>query len=145
MAFLEIRLLSKFFGRVVALEAVDLSIAQGGVFSVIGPNGSGKTTLFNCITGVYPPDGGEVRFEGKLLNGTKAHERTALGKQGSRSTAVSFVVYRRYHADREQGHTCHTREPLLWSTEEKSRQDQLKKPGAIVCPDGHSIGWSIWR
>ena len=58
MAFLEIRLLSKFFGRVVALEAVNLSIAQGGVFSVIGPNGSGKTTLFNCITGVYPPDGG---------------------------------------------------------------------------------------
>ncbi len=72
-------MLSKFFGRVVALEAVNLSIAQGGVFSVIGPNGSGKTTLFNCITGVYPPDGGEVRFEGKLLNGTKAHERTALG------------------------------------------------------------------
>ncbi len=79
MAFLEIRSLSKFFGRVVALEDVDLSIPEGGVFSVIGPNGAGKTTLFNCITGVYPPDAGEVSFDGRLLNGMKAYQRTALG------------------------------------------------------------------
>ncbi|MFQ5915455.1 MAG: ABC transporter ATP-binding protein [Nitrospinota bacterium] len=79
MEFLEIRKLSKFFGRVVALEDVDLSVPQGGIFAVIGPNGAGKTTLFNCITGVYPPDAGEVSFEGHSLNGRKAHERTALG------------------------------------------------------------------
>jgi branched-chain amino acid transport system ATP-binding protein len=79
MDFLEIRGLSKYFGRVVALENVDLGIPEGGVFSVIGPNGAGKTTLFNCITGVYPSDGGEISFAGKTLKGMKAHERTALG------------------------------------------------------------------
>ena len=79
MEILEVRNLSKYFGRVVALEGVDLRIPEGGVYSVIGPNGAGKTTLFNCITGVYPPSAGEIAFDGTSLNAMKAHERTALG------------------------------------------------------------------
>ncbi|MFQ5691568.1 MAG: ABC transporter ATP-binding protein [Nitrospinota bacterium] len=79
MAFLEIQALSKSFGRVVALNSVDLNIPEEGVFSVIGPNGAGKTTLFNCVTGVYPPDSGRISFRGRNMNGMKAHERTALG------------------------------------------------------------------
>jgi len=79
MEILEVRNLTKHFGRVVGLEGVDLSVPEGGVYSVIGPNGAGKTTLFNCITGVYPPSGGQIALNGQNLNGMKAHKRTALG------------------------------------------------------------------
>ena len=79
MAILDIQSVSKSFGRVVALEDVGLEVPEGGIFSVIGPNGAGKTTLFNCITGVYPPDTGRITFDGELLTGLKAHQRTALG------------------------------------------------------------------
>ena len=44
---------------------------------MIGPNGAGKTTLFNLVTGVYPPDAGDIRFEGESLLGLEPHEITA--------------------------------------------------------------------
>ncbi len=48
---------------------VDLQIEEGEILSVIGPNGSGKTSLFNCISGVYRPDRGEILFDGKSVLG----------------------------------------------------------------------------
>lgn len=53
----------------MALAGVDLQVEDGEIVSVIGPNGSGKTTLFNCISGVYHPDQGEVLFRKKSLLG----------------------------------------------------------------------------
>ncbi|HEY8862081.1 MAG TPA: ABC transporter ATP-binding protein [Candidatus Limnocylindria bacterium] len=61
---LETRGLTKRFGGVVALNAVDLSITEGLVFGLIGPNGAGKTTLINVISGQLRADGGTVRFAG---------------------------------------------------------------------------------
>jgi branched-chain amino acid transport system ATP-binding protein len=56
------------FGGIQALAGVDLKVEDGEILSVIGPNGSGKTTMFNCITGVYRPDQGRIRFrENNLL------------------------------------------------------------------------------
>ena len=57
---LRIESLSRFFGGVAALEALDLAVADGEVLGLIGPNGSGKTTLFNVITGVHAADSGRV-------------------------------------------------------------------------------------
>ena len=57
---LRVERLSRSFGGVAALEALDLAVAEGEVLGLIGPNGSGKTTLFNVITGVHPPDTGRV-------------------------------------------------------------------------------------
>ena len=57
---LSVERLSRSFGGVAALEALDLAVAEGEVLGLIGPNGSGKTTLFNVITGVHPPDTGRV-------------------------------------------------------------------------------------
>lgn len=68
MALLEIKGLSKHFGGLVAVDAVDLEIEKGQIVSVIGPNGAGKTTFFNMISGLYTPDGGEILFEGKKIN-----------------------------------------------------------------------------
>jgi branched-chain amino acid transport system ATP-binding protein len=56
--------LVKRFGGVVAVNAVDLAIAEGQVFGLIGPNGAGKTTLINLISGHFRADGGAIRFAG---------------------------------------------------------------------------------
>jgi len=66
---LEVDDLSISFGGIMALAGVDLQVQAEEILSVIGPNGSGKTTLFNCISGVYRPGEGQIRFEEKSLLG----------------------------------------------------------------------------
>ena len=61
--------LTKRFGGLVAVDRVDLQIAEGEILGLIGPNGSGKTTLFNCIAGFYRPDAGQLSFRGESLIG----------------------------------------------------------------------------
>lgn len=70
---------SKSFDGVAALKGVSFTLKKGELISIIGPNGAGKTTLFNLMTGVYRPDSGEIRFEGKLLNGLATHRIARLG------------------------------------------------------------------
>jgi ABC-2 type transport system ATP-binding protein len=60
-ALLEVRGLSKSYGPRRALDAVSFTVRPGEVLGLIGPNGAGKTTLFECLAGVLPADGGEVR------------------------------------------------------------------------------------
>ncbi|MFI0371673.1 ABC transporter ATP-binding protein [Actinomadura sp. 1N219] len=67
------------FGGVVALNKVNLSIAEGEIFALIGPNGAGKTTVFNVTTGVYRPTEGRVVFRGKRIDGKKRYVVTKLG------------------------------------------------------------------
>ncbi len=69
MALLEINGLAISFGGIQALAGIDLKAEQEEILAVIGPNGSGKTTLFNCVSGVYRPDDGEVLFQGESLLG----------------------------------------------------------------------------
>jgi branched-chain amino acid transport system ATP-binding protein len=66
---LETRQLIKHFGGLVAIDKVDLVIPEYSIFSVIGPNGAGKTTFYNCITGFYTPDSGEILFWDESLVG----------------------------------------------------------------------------
>ncbi|MFZ4732626.1 MAG: ABC transporter ATP-binding protein [Pirellulales bacterium] len=55
------------FGGLVAVSELDLEVPAGSVVSLIGPNGAGKTTAFNCISGIYQPSSGTVRFMGRRL------------------------------------------------------------------------------
>lgn len=64
---LDVRSVVKRFGGLTAVNAVDLQIERGMIASLIGPNGAGKTTFFNCITGFYTPDEGEILFRGKPI------------------------------------------------------------------------------
>jgi len=66
---LETRSLTKQFGGLVAVSSVDMLVPENSIFSVIGPNGAGKTTFYNCITGFYTPDSGDVIFDGSSLVG----------------------------------------------------------------------------
>ncbi|HEY2204386.1 MAG TPA: ATP-binding cassette domain-containing protein [Pseudonocardia sp.] len=61
----EIRDLRKSFDAVRALRGVDLTLAPGEVTALLGDNGAGKSTLVRCLTGVHPPDGGEILFRGE--------------------------------------------------------------------------------
>jgi branched-chain amino acid transport system ATP-binding protein len=76
---LQITGLSKRFGGFVALADIELEVGQGQRLGLIGPNGSGKSTLVNCLCGTLRNESGSVRFEGKLLDGKPAHQRTRLG------------------------------------------------------------------
>jgi branched-chain amino acid transport system ATP-binding protein len=76
---LQVRGLSKRFGGFVALESIDLDVAQGERLGLIGPNGSGKSTLVNCICGTLQNETGTVSFNGQSLAGHPAHKRTHLG------------------------------------------------------------------
>ena len=67
------------FSGVKALKGISLEVAPGSLHAVIGPNGAGKTSLFNCISGVYQPQEGTVRFLGEDLSARRPHERSALG------------------------------------------------------------------
>jgi branched-chain amino acid transport system ATP-binding protein len=70
---LECRGLSRRFGGLVAVDAVDLAIEPGEVRAVIGPNGAGKSTLFNVITGVLAPSDGEIYFAGERITALPVH------------------------------------------------------------------------
>jgi branched-chain amino acid transport system ATP-binding protein len=70
---------SRYFGGLKVLQDVNLEIPRGGIFGLIGPNGAGKTTVFNLITGLLPPTGGSIEFQGRNLVGCKPHEITRLG------------------------------------------------------------------
>lgn len=64
---IEIKDLYKKFGKNEVLKGIDLSIKEGGIFSILGPNGSGKTTLIKAILGMVLPDSGEIFINEKSL------------------------------------------------------------------------------
>jgi len=78
-ALLEVDNLGKRFGGFVALDGINLSVTQGERVGLIGPNGSGKSTLVNCMCGTLQNESGTVRFDGHVVDGLAAHQRTHRG------------------------------------------------------------------
>ena len=73
MKLLEAKKVTKQFGGLKALMGLDLFVNRGEIVSLIGPNGSGKTTFFNCLTGFYKVDEGEILFQGKAITNGLTH------------------------------------------------------------------------
>jgi branched-chain amino acid transport system ATP-binding protein len=71
--------LSLRFGGVEALAGVAFDVEAGSIVGLIGPNGAGKTTLFNCISRLYAPDRGDIRFRGRSILGLPPHRIARLG------------------------------------------------------------------
>jgi branched-chain amino acid transport system ATP-binding protein len=76
---LELKGLTKAFGGLTCVDRLGMYVNQGEIVSLIGPNGAGKTTVFNLVTGIYPPDEGEIRFEGRNIAGLSPHKITGRG------------------------------------------------------------------
>ncbi len=73
------RNVTKRFGGLVAVNNLSIEIEKGQIYAVIGPNGAGKTTFFNCITGFYVPDEGEIVFDGHTIQGLSPDRITRFG------------------------------------------------------------------
>jgi ABC-type branched-subunit amino acid transport system ATPase component len=69
---LDIHGLQRSFYGVRALDGVDLAVEAGTITGLIGPNGAGKTTLFHCVSGLVPPEGGRVVFDGRHAGRARA-------------------------------------------------------------------------
>lgn len=70
---------TKRFGGLTAVDEVNLDIPEFSISSIIGPNGAGKTTLFNCVTGFYAPEEGEIQFFDKPVQGLLTHKICDMG------------------------------------------------------------------
>ena len=79
MPILTARKTTKRFGGLVAVDELDLEIKEYSIHSIIGPNGAGKTTFFNCVTGFYRPEVGEILFNNHSLVGLLADQIVRLG------------------------------------------------------------------
>jgi branched-chain amino acid transport system ATP-binding protein len=70
---------TKRFGGLVAVGQFDVEIPEHSISSIIGPNGAGKTTFFNCVTGFYNPEEGEILFQGEQIQGLSPDRITRQG------------------------------------------------------------------
>jgi len=71
--------LVKRFGGFRALDVLSFDVGAGEILGLVGPNGSGKTTCINVISGLYRPDGGAIRFEGRSIGGLASHRLVHAG------------------------------------------------------------------
>ena len=78
-AVIEAKNVTKRFGGLTAVDNVDLVVPEFSISSIIGPNGAGKTTLFNCVSGFYVPEEGEMLFFGQPINGLPTNKICQLG------------------------------------------------------------------
>ncbi|HED03488.1 MAG TPA: ABC transporter ATP-binding protein [Candidatus Fraserbacteria bacterium] len=78
-AILQVRKLTRSFGRLLAVNNLGFELKSGELKAVIGPNGAGKTTLFNLITGKLSPTSGDIRFQGGSIAGLAPH---AIAQRG---------------------------------------------------------------
>ena len=77
-SMLQVRGLTRRFGGLTAVAAVDLDVAEHEFVSIIGPNGAGKTTLFNLVTGLDEADAGKISLEGRDVTGLSPDRLAAL-------------------------------------------------------------------
>ncbi len=76
---LETKGLNKYFGALRAINGIDFKLEKGELRAIIGPNGAGKSTFFNLLTGVIPPNGGDIFFQGEKITGLRPEEVSQKG------------------------------------------------------------------
>ena len=91
MAMLEVKNLSISFGGLRAVDGFDLTIEKGQLYGLIGPNGAGKTTVFNLLTGVYKPNEGIVKLDGKDITGKSIID---INKEGIARTFQNIRLFK---------------------------------------------------
>jgi len=82
--------LRKEFGGLTAVDDLSFAVSEQEILGFIGPNGAGKSTTFNCVTGVYPPTGGTVYYQGEDITGMPTHQ---VAKRGLARTFQGFKPF----------------------------------------------------
>jgi ABC-2 type transport system ATP-binding protein len=84
--------LRKSFGDTLALDGIDLEVAEGTIFALLGPNGAGKTTAVQILSSLISPDGGEVRVAGHDLAREPDAVRSVIGVTGQFSAVDNLLT-----------------------------------------------------
>ncbi|MFD8633503.1 ABC transporter ATP-binding protein [Streptomyces sp. NPDC059533] len=121
------------FGGLTAVKNVDLTVRSGEIVGLIGPNGAGKTTFFNCLTGLYIPTEGEVRYKGTVLP-PKSFKVTAAGiartfqniRLFNNMTVLENVLVGRHTRTKEGLWSALLRLPSFKRAEEASREKAME-------------------
>ena len=87
---IEARDITKSFGQTQALRGASVAVRQGEILAIMGPSGSGKSTLLHCLAGIFPPDSGEVWFDGRAS--TPSMKPNEPGFAAPRSVSSSSSV-----------------------------------------------------
>ena len=132
---LEVRGLTRSFYGIRALDGVDLVVEPGTITGLIGPNGAGKTTLFNCVSGLIPPEGGRVRFDGRDVTGWRADRVTQAGLVRTFQIArgfprLSVLENLLLYGDRQPGENL--LRALVRTTESRRREAELTERALAV-------------
>ena len=122
------------FGGLTALMEISFTVPRGIIKAVIGPNGAGKTTLFNTITGTLTPTEGDIRFNGRPINGLKSHRIAQLGISRTFQTVELFnnmtvlenVMLGRHTRCRHAFWPCGLRTPSVRRQEKRLREESME-------------------
>jgi branched-chain amino acid transport system ATP-binding protein len=76
---LEVKEVVVRYGKAVALKGISMDIARDEIVTLIGSNGAGKTTTLRAISGLSLPESGQIRFQGRIINGVEPHEIVRMG------------------------------------------------------------------
>ena len=134
MALLEVKNLSISFRGLRAADNFNLNIEKGELYGLIGPNGAGKTTVFNLLTGVYKPDEGFIKLDGKDITG---HRTVEINKDGIARTFQNIRLFKQLSvldnvkAGLHNHHSYSTltgifRLPKYWKTEKEMNERAME-------------------
>ncbi|RXJ86459.1 ABC transporter ATP-binding protein [Arcobacter sp. CECT 8985] len=108
---LEIENVSKFFFGLVAIDDLTIKVKPGQIYGIIGPNGAGKTTLFNCVTGIYKPEKGTIKYKGEDITGISPHK---IAQKGVLRTFQNIRLFKDMTVAENIMAGCHTKSKQKW-------------------------------
>ena len=108
---LEIENVSKFFHGLVAIDDLTIRVKPGQIYGIIGPNGAGKTTLFNCVTGIYTPEKGTIKYKGEDITGMRADK---IAQRGVLRTFQNIRLFHEMSVAENIIAGCHTKSEQKW-------------------------------
>ncbi|MFY9074181.1 ABC transporter ATP-binding protein [Malaciobacter mytili] len=108
---LEIENVSKFFYGLVAIDDLTIKVKPGQIYGIIGPNGAGKTTLFNCVTGIYRPEKGTIKYKGEDITGMSPHK---IAQKGVLRTFQNIRLFKEMSVAENIMAGCHTKSQQKW-------------------------------
>jgi branched-chain amino acid transport system ATP-binding protein len=135
LILLSAKKVTKRFGGLTAVDAVDLQVSNGEIVSVIGPNGAGKTTFFNLLTGLYRPDEGAIEFSGERIDDLPVHRITKRGvartfqniRLFGHMTALENVMVGRHCRTRSELWPALLRTPSFYREETEIRRTAMDR------------------